>query len=288
MLNKFQNWTIFVLFCAFSTALIVLEGSIIWRIFNEGISIEKSVAAFLSTSVLSGCGVVFKKLVEANFLDKEVLPMPRLQQYASKRNKTIKESEGSGVDEYETRRLLITATLELAEKTLSQWIPGSHIELCVFVDQKCPLLFSYFDSNLDTSSRSMSIRKTDPHFYIQSKYAVTDLLLEPTSHIKIINDTSAVEKYEFATDVQKSQLRSTLLICLDIESPCVLVITSNETNAFLEQDKKLMSFVRFIAQTVRYDLFDRDFINRIRDLKPQLFDVEIVQLSNELQEICSD
>ena len=151
-------------------------------------------------------------------------------------------------------------------------MPGSHFELCVFVDAEQPLLFSYFDSNHDSTARSMAERERGPIYYLERGYEVTKLLSSPTSHPRVLKDThEASTQYVFTTAEQRKQLRSTFLLCLDITTPCALVVSSNEKNAFPETDPQIMSFLRFMGEAIRYDLFERGFIDRIRQMKPKLF-----------------
>jgi hypothetical protein len=213
-------------------------------------------------------------------LKSEVLPIRRLQRLASERNTTIDGAGSSGQSTYEARKSLVTGTLKFAEETLRGWIPGSHFELCVFVDPERPLLFSYYDSNHDKSARGMSHRGKDPAFYIKKGYEVTGLLKNPTSHTRVLQDTqTSGSKYVFTTDEQRKQVRSTLLHCLDIDKPCALVITSDEPNAFPDRDEQFMSFVKFLGSTIRYDLFEGEFVENIRNERPDLFNLQIEPVS---------
>jgi hypothetical protein len=145
------------------------------------------------------------------------------------------------------------------------------------VDPEEPLLFAYFDSNHSTTARNMRERERNPRFYIQKEYEVTRLLQAPTSHPRIINDTyDARMNYVFTSENQRKQIRSSILICLDLAKPFALVVSSNEPNAFPETDPEIMSdpvisFIRYIGESVRYDLIEEGFVHRIRDFKPSLF-----------------
>jgi hypothetical protein len=79
----------------------------------------------------------------------------RLHAFASDRCGVIENAIRSEQDPYLTRQNLITNTLRFSESVLKGWILGSHFELCVFVDQREPLLFAYFDSNRNVVARSM-------------------------------------------------------------------------------------------------------------------------------------
>jgi hypothetical protein len=118
----------------------------------------------------------------------------------------------------------------------------------------------------------MRERERNPRFYVEKGYEVTKLLQAPTSHQRVLKDTHDTKaKYVFTSDNQRKQLGSSVLICLDVARPCALVVSSNETNAFPETDPEVMSFIRYIGESVRYDLIEGDFLCRIRDFKPTLF-----------------
>lgn len=170
------------------------------------------------------------------------------------------------------------------ERTLQGWIPGSHFELCVFVDAREPLLFSYFDSNHDTVARSMTLRETDPKFYIEKGYEVTKVLAKPTSQPRIIGDThDAKAGYKFTTDEQRNQIRSSVLLSLDLGRPLALVVSSDAKGAFKASDTKLMSFIRYAGELIRSDLLDDGFADKVRSSKPGLFptDVPLVPLGRD-------
>ncbi|KQV78112.1 hypothetical protein [Rhizobium sp. Root1220] len=272
MLSLGQRNTVFGLFIAATAGFLVLEGYMLWSIVANGVDITKAFTTIITTSVLAGCGKVFLSMLNQHFLKSEILPMRRLQRLISERNTAIDDVSKSGQNTYDARRSLITGTLKFGEETLRGWIPGSHFELCVFVDPEQPLLFSYYDSNHDKAARSMSHREKNPTFYIEKGYEVTAVLKNPTSHSKVVQDTQNVDsRYVFTTDEQRKQVRSTLLHCLDLYTPCALVITSNEPNAFPEKDEQFMSFIKFIGSLIRYDLFEGDFIRDIRIERPTLF-----------------
>jgi hypothetical protein len=198
----------------------------------------------------------------------------RLHAFASDRCGIIENAIRSDQDPYLTRQNLITNTLRFSESSLKGWVPGSHFELCVFVDQREPLLFAYFDSNHNTISRSMAERERNPRFYVEKEYEVTRLLQSPTSQPRVLEDThDSKTNYVFTSENQRKQLQSTVLICLDVSKPCALVVCSNKTNAFTEADPEVMSFIRYVGELVRFDLIEEDFVSRIREFKPSLFSV---------------
>ena len=191
----------------------------------------------LQRGALGGLGAIFKKMLDAAFLAREVLPTARLQRLHSERVAIIAGRPPSDHGSFETRRALVTNALRFAEETLNGWIKGSHFELCVFVDPEQPLLFAYFASNRDSVARSMTERERNPKFYIDKGYEVTKLLEAPTSHPRVIGDThDAKAKYVLTSAAQQKQLRSTLLLCLDLGYPCALVVSSNEAGAIPETD----------------------------------------------------
>jgi len=217
-----------------------------------------------------------RRWITKTFLQSGTPPF-RLHRFASERCSIIENAIRSDQDPYLTRQNLVRNTLKFCEESLSDWVPGSHFELCVFVDPEEPLLFAYFDSNHATTARNMAERERNPHFYVEKEYEVTRLLQAPTSHPRVINDThDAKVNYVFTSDNQRKQIRSSVLICLDLARPFALVVSSNEANAFPETHPEVlsdpvMSFIRYIGESVRYDLIEGDFVRRIRDFKPSLF-----------------
>ncbi len=117
----------------------------------------------------------------------------------------------------------------------------------------------------------MEQRAHNPRYYIENRYEVTRLLQAPTSQLQILKDTSK-GGYAFASNYQRDQIRSTVLMCPDVGAPCALVLTSNKKNAFREKDEDVILFIKYIAETVYYDLIDGDFLNQIPVLRPNLFE----------------
>jgi hypothetical protein len=274
MLNTKQRSIVFTLFCLFATVSVGVEVFLLYSLVVRDFTGIKVASAFLNGGVLVLFGRGFWALISKTFLTPSRMPPDRLHRYASQRCSIIENASGLGQDLYLIRRNLITNTLEFCEECLRGWVPGSHFELCVFVDQEQPLLFSYFDSNHDVTALSMKERERNPRFYVEKGYEVTKLLGAPTSYPRVVGDTLAGKaEYAFTSAVQRKQLRSSVLLCLEVATPCALVITSNEKNAFSETDPELMSFIRYIGASVRYDLFEGDFVRQIRNLKPKLFDV---------------
>jgi hypothetical protein len=253
-----------------------LEGFLIFAMVDKGFSGGSTVAALMNTTVLGGLGFLFKRLVEDTFVKSELLPMGRLHRLATDRSGIIEDGRRSNRDVFETRKALVTNTLRFVEETLQGWVPGSHFELCVFVDAKEPLLFSYFDSNHDTVARSMAFREQNPRFYLDKDYEVTKILSNPTSQPRVIGDTHDTKRsYSFTTDEQRKQIRSSVLLNLDLGRPFALVLSSNVKGAFKDSDDKLMSFIRYTGELIRSDLLDGGFIDGIRAMKPALFPASV-------------
>ena len=237
----------------------------------NGFSQGAAVSTVINTGGLAGCGLIFKKMVEQNFLNREVLPIDRLHRMTTERSAIVDQSL-KGQSHFEITKSLITNTLQFAEQTLSGWVPGTHLEFCVFIDAEQPLLFSYYDSQHDTVARSMASRKTNPKFYVEKGYEVTKLLRAPSSHPTIIPDTHAGQSsYQFTTDEQRRQIRSTLLLSLDLEAPIAMVVSSNEKNAFDRDNKELMSFLRYVGSMIRCDLMHGNFVAEVRQHNPGIF-----------------
>ncbi len=276
MLNPIQRWIIFCVFCLATMSFMSLEGFLIFAMVDKGFSGGSTVAALMNTTVLGGLGFLFKRLVEDTFVKSELLPMGRLHRLATDRSGIIEDGRRSNRDVFETRKALVTNTLRFVEETLQGWVPGSHFELCVFVDAKEPLLFSYFDSNHDTVARSMAFREQNPRFYLDKGYEVTKVLSNPTSQPRVIGDTHDTKRsYSFTTDEQRKQIRSSVLLNLDLGRPCALVLSSNVKGAFKDSDDKLMSFIRYTGELIRSDLLDGGFIDGIRAMKPALFPASV-------------
>jgi hypothetical protein len=223
----------------------------------------------VSGLVLVGPGKIFLKIISKMFLDLG-LTTTRLHDFSSERSRIVAEAQGPERDEYRDTVTLVTNTLKFAESWLNGWVKGSHFELSVFVDKELPLLFAYFDSNKDAISRSSNDRRRKPTYYRDEEYEVVKLLDAPTSTPYIVPNT-AKSHYVFASQNQKPQIGSTILLYADVSMPCVLVLTSNKKRAFGRNDRELILFVRFIAETVYYDMRHKNFMSRIRTLRPELF-----------------
>lgn len=271
MLKTTERWILFAVFC-----VIVIGGAYQEYVLSlKGFSVINTlwvlVVGVVLGGALAGSSRLFLKIISTNFLNLGITPS-RLHQFSSERSRIIADARHSGDDEYVTRGRLITNTLKFSEEWLRGWVPGSHFELCVFVDREMPLLFAYFDSSQDSASRSREERAHNPRYYIEKGYEVTRLLQAPTSQLRILKDTTKTD-YAFTSNHQHEQLKSTILMCPDVTAPCALVITSNKKNAFRDKDTDVILFIRYIAETAYYDLIEGDFLNHIRSLRPNLFKV---------------
>jgi hypothetical protein len=239
----------------------------------QGFSGGKAAAAVVNGGLMAIAGKLFLKVAKKEFLDpNDLISFSKLHRFASDRCRILDQHGQVNVDDYATRQRLITEVLRFAEESLRGWLPGSHFELCVFVDREQPLLLSYFDSNHASTARSMNERAQNPNWYVEKNYEVLKVLAEPTSHPRILQDTEAKKNsYTFTSPQQCKQLRSTMLWCIDVGAPCAIVVSSNEKNAFRESDPEVSAFIKFIGNLARFDLLERRFIYRIRELRPDLF-----------------
>ena len=273
MLMPRERTTTFILFCCFTIACVLIEIYVCYAMVADGFTAGKAVTGVLNGSILFGVGRIFLKVLSKTFLEPNaVISFSKLHRFASDRCRILDDDVGADMDEYLTRQRLVTEVLSFAEGCLQGWVPGSHFELCIFIDRDQPLLFAYFDSNHDSQARSMGKRIQNPYWYIENKYEVTKLLAKPSSYPRIIHDTTAKKaQYSFGSTQQREQLKSTMLWCLDVGTPCAIVVSSDAKNAFRESDPEVTSFVKFIGTMVHFDVFEGEFIRRVRALRPELF-----------------
>lgn len=272
MLNRIERHIFFAILCVITVGAFTLEGFLIYSFVDKEPGIAQALFAVVNTGILYAVARQFIEISRKTFLQRSPTSVDRLQQFASERCGVLKAEQRASRDPYLGRQLLVTNTLKFAEQCVRGWLRGSHFELCVFVDAEQPLLFSYFDSNHDVIARSMGDRERNPLFYVQKGYEVTKLLQNPTSQPRILQDTyDEKARYAFTSEQQRKQLRSSALLCLDLENPCALVISSNEKNAFSEADAEVMSFIRLVGELVSFDLLEGRFIYEIRKMKPNLF-----------------
>lgn len=219
--------------------------------------------------VLAGPGKTFLKIISRMFLDLG-LTTNRLHELSSERSRIVAKAQGPQRDEYADTAALVENTLKFAESWLDGWVKGSHFELSVFVDKEKPLIFAYFDSNKDSNFRSANDRRKNPRYYRDAEYEVIKLLDTPTSVPYIVPDTTN-SPYVFVTKNQKKQIGSTIILYADVSVPCVLVVTSDKKKAFRDKDKEMILFLKYVAETVYYDIRQNNFSSRIRALRPELF-----------------
>jgi hypothetical protein len=269
VLKTSERWILFAIFCVIVLGAAYQEYALSLQGFSIVNTVWVLVIGVVLGGALAGSSKLFLKIISKNFLNLGITPS-RLHKFSSARSRIVADAAHSGEDEYLTRARLVTNTLRYSEDWLRGWVPGSHFELSVFVDREMPLLFAYFDSNQDETSRSMKDRERNPRFYIENRYEVTRLLQAPTSQLHILKDTTKTG-YAFTSNHQRDQLRSTILMCPDVAAPCALVITSNKKNAFREKDEEVISLIQYIAETVYSDLVERDFLAQIRSFRPDLF-----------------
>lgn len=278
VLKPGERTTVFVIFCALAVACAGIEFYLLYSMIDKGFTGGKAVAGIVNLSIMGVAGKIFLKIASKNFLDPDsIISFSKLHSLVSARVRILPQDGQGTVDEYAIRQRLVTEVLRFAVESLKDWLPGTHFELCIFVDGEQPLLFAYFDSNQESTARSMRYREENPLWYLEKDYEVTKLLRQPSSHPKIIQNTEDKRKqYMFASIHQRKQVKSTMLWCFDLDFPCAIVVTSNVKNAFRESDPEVVSFIKFIGSMARFDLFDKGFIRRIHELKPNLFPPQTV------------
>jgi hypothetical protein len=126
------------------------------------------------------------------------------------------------------------------------------------------LIGRFWVTTEDAVSRSSQNRKANPNYYRDEDYEVIRLLDGPTSIPHIVPNT-AKSPYVFISRNQESQIGSTILLYADVSVPCVLVLTSDKKKAFDKNNKELMLFIKFIAETVYYDLRQKDLLTGFED-----------------------
>jgi hypothetical protein len=271
MLTTTQQKVVFALVCAFTVLAVGVEVYLVHSIIDNGFTDVKAVLTVLDAGVLFLFAKRFVKIVDLAFFTHRITP-EQLQRFAAQRNVKLDNARQSGEGPELTRQNLIVNSLEFCEECLKGWAPGHHFELCVFVDRELPMLFAYFDSNGTKDAKSMPLRKANPRFYVEHGYEVVKLLQAPTSQPRVLSDTHDVEAhYAFISNQQRDQIKSTVLYCIDVTSPCALVVSSNERNAFKDSERELIAFIKFIGALVRYDLFQDDFARNVRAYYPDYF-----------------
>jgi hypothetical protein len=269
VLTRTERRILFLIFCGVVIGAAYAEYKLSLQGFSIANVVWTIVAGLVLGGVLAGSAKLFLRIISKNFLDLGVTPS-RLHEYSSERARLITEAQRLGTDEYPIREELVRNTLKFSEAWLKGWVPGTHFEFCVFVDREMPLIFAYFDSGKDSVSRSMKERQNNPKYYIERGYEVVKLLQSPNSQVRILKDTTKTD-YAFTSNSQREQLKSTILMCPNVEVPLALVLSSNEKDAFRGNDTDVILFFKYVAESVYGDLVEGNFLNRIRNLKPELF-----------------
>ena len=84
MLTVVQKRIVFAMFCVATATFVGLEAYLAWSIIENGFTGGKAFVAVLSTSALAGCGLMFRNLVEAQFLKREILVSRQVQRANAK------------------------------------------------------------------------------------------------------------------------------------------------------------------------------------------------------------
>jgi hypothetical protein len=283
VLKPTERSVVFVLFCAITAICIAIETYLLYTMIAQGFTAGKAVASVLNGTIIFGVGQIFIKLLTKTFLESQppaaapAVPtreelFDELHRFASDRCRTLCDNQETRLNDFASRQRLITQILAFAEGVLRERLPGSHFEICIFVDREQPLLFAYFDSNHSSTARSMRDREQNPNLYIEKNYEVVKVLTNPSSHPLVVRNTERVgTHYAFASKQQRKQLKSTMLWCFDVDNPSAIVVTSNAKDAFQETDAEVESFIKFVGTLARFDLLERRFLHRIRDMRPDLF-----------------
>ncbi|WP_158822665.1 hypothetical protein [Granulicella sp. S156] len=280
MLKSIERSTAFVLFCVFTAACVGLEVYLCYSMIAMGFTVGKAVTGVLNLTVLYATWKAFLTVVSRE--PEDVISFSKLDRFSSDRYRLLEKDIHAGLDDYATRQYILTEILRFAEEFLHEWLPGSHFELSIFIDRDQPLLFAHFDSNHESTAKSMEIRERNSHWYLENKYEVTKLFSEPSSHPRIIYNTEDKKNsYFFSSDQRRKQLRSTMLWCIDLDAPCAIVVSSNARNAFQEADPEVVAFIKFIGNMSRFYLHERGFLYRIYELRPDLFPPEAIRSVDE-------
>lgn len=274
MKNQVQYWIVFIIVCVAAIIAFTVEAFLIVN-WQQDFSTLKAVMAIFSAGVLVQATRIFYAVAIKTLFPARPLPTDRLRQYIANRNAMTEQRPSDDAAEFRLKQRLVIETLKFAEERFRENFKGTHFELCVFVDREQPFMFGYYDSDPRDVARSMPARLEDPLYYVRKGYAVVQVLKEGTSQLKILEDTNAKKAgYIYTSESQGKQIRSTALLCLDPISPCALVVTSNKAKAFSDKNSELVEFIKLLGALVKADLFEDGFINRIRNIKPELFTLQ--------------
>jgi hypothetical protein len=254
MLTRIQKNTLFIIFCFSIFAALGLEIYAIIRLINGEELAERIAGGLIGAGVIAGSVPIFLKLMNTTFLRTNGRLAKSIHRLATERKQLLAEAAKGDQKQLDVKNRLITNTLKTGEEALNGWVEGTHFELSVFVNPGKPEMVAYFDSTHSRFARSMAARKGDPEYFLKKGYEAVKLLQNPSSQPVIISDTaSTASKYTFATNQQKSQIRSTILLCCEISEPIVLVVTSDAKGAFSPSDEELIFFIRFLGENILQD-----------------------------------
>ena len=150
---------------------------------------------------------------------------------------------------------LVRAYLRLLENLLGKKVGKHDFELSVFCGAEEPRIVAYYDSSSRIWPRSHAERANNPLYYVEKKYEVVELLRNPSAHFIV---KSNLEKkrgdYQFVTEHQKRQIKSTILHVISAEWPAAIVITCNQAGAFQEDDEVTKELIRGLGSAILVDL----------------------------------
>jgi len=235
---------------------------LIFIIKSGEIDLLKGVTAAVNGGVVFGTTKMLIEAWRANFLVANIINLKDLGQCHTNRLQVVKLS-GKNENQFipDINRQLITQYLALLEGVLQQNLGKHHYELSVFCGAEFPEIISYYDTNRNTVPRSKVKREQDKNYYINKKYEVVELLRNPSTRTQYIENTlSHSEDYSFTSEEQKNKVRSTILHCVDINWPSVIVITCDKEKVLGANDEFREAFLA-IYTGIATDLYLGSLIN---------------------------
>lgn len=196
----------------------------------------------------------FKKIITYEFFPEKIKIEELLKEYFHRRFSTMKSTVklNGSASVYDLQQNLSRQTLIFLEKFLKEQIGRHHYELSIFNDKDHPQIVCYFDSNNNEVPRSKRERDLDPDYYKKKGYEVIELLISPVTKPVIISSTAHhTKKYSFIDQHQQTYIKSTILYCFDIESPCALVITCDKPDVFHSSDEKISTLLAAAGLAIR-------------------------------------
>ncbi|WCQ98789.1 hypothetical protein [Paracoccus aestuarii] len=269
MLDRWQMNTVFIVFIFIVVVLALSEAYLVIQVAQGDGGWVSAATAFITLLFLSAAGKTFLDISRKNFLDTSKLPVSVLKELAAEMAKIVSKP---GLSEVAKRLELMHAILNFARSRMPDWAKGNHFEFCVFIDREFPVMVAYTDSALQSRNRSMSQRESNRTYYREKMYEAVKLLDGPQSQFHYINDTESSEiNYSFVRDEQRVQIRSSLLACTDTDTPAILVISSNQRDAFSLADPDFNSFVRYLLEMIHLQTADGKLEELYRNERPELF-----------------